>query len=377
MSDYRICTRCVMDTSAPDISFDEQGMCNYCSEFLEKHSHVLFKNEFQRTEERNGLVAKIKKAGRGKRYDCVIGVSGGVDSAWTLYQAVKSGLRPLAVHMDNGWNSELAQSNIENLVRKLGIDLYTHVIDWDEYRRLMQAFFDADVIDIELLYDNAMQAVNYRQAKQHGVKWILAGTNQATEGMRIPSTWNWFKYDKKNIKSLARKFGHGMRLKTFPAISISNLIYFRFIRRIKWVSFLDYFDYQKSDASIILGKSLGYKPYPYKHYESIFTRFYQGHLLPEKFGVDKRRLHLSTLVISKQMNRAEALSLMDQSPYPSQQDLESDIQYFLKKMHWSNDQFREYLLRKERLHAEYGSEKPFWDFLSKVQLSAGKLLGKK
>lgn len=377
MSKYQVCTRCVMDISAPDIFFDEQGVCNYCREFLEKHSHVLFKDEFQRTEERNGLVAKIKKAGRGKRYDCVIGVSGGVDSAWTLYQAVKSGLRPLAVHMDNGWNSELAQSNIENLVRKLGIDLYTHVIDWDEYRRLMQAFFDADVIDVELLYDNAMQAVNYRQAKQHGVKWILAGTNQATEGMRIPSTWNWFKYDKKNIKSLARKFGHGMRLKTFPAIGISDLIYYRFIRRIKWVSFLDYFDYQKSDALIILGKNLGYKPYPYKHYESVFTRFYQGHLLPEKFGVDKRRLHLSTLVISKQMNRAEALSLMDQSPYPSQQELESDIQYFLKKMQWSNDQFREYLLRKERLHAEYGSEKPFWDFLSKVQLGAGKLLRNK
>lgn len=376
MSKYQVCTRCVMDTSAPDIFFDEQGVCNYCSEFLEKHSHVLFKNEFQRTEERNGLVAKIKKAGRGKRYDCVIGVSGGVDSAWTLYQAVRSGLRPLAVHMDNGWNSELAQSNIENLVRKLGIDLYTHVIDWDEYRRLMQAFFDADVIDIELLYDNAMQAVNYRQAKQHGVKWILAGTNQATEGMRIPPTWNWFKYDKKNIKSLARKFGHGMRLKTFPAIGILELIYFKFIRRIKWVSFLDYFDYQKNDALKILEKRLGYKPYPYKHYESVFTRFYQGHLLPEKFGVDKRRLHLSTLVISKQMNRAEALSLMDQSPYPSQQELESDIQYFFKKMQWSNDQFREYLLRKERLHAEYGSEKPFWDFLSKVQNGAIKLLKK-
>ena len=162
----RQCLRCVMDASADGIVFDENGVCNYCKEFLDR------------------------KSGKGKPYDCVVGVSGGVDSSWTLVEVVRLGLRPLAVHMDNGWNSELAQNNIANLVRNLGVDLHTHVIDWGEYRELMQAFFDADVIDLELLYDNAMLAVNYAQARQFDLKYILAGTNKATEGMRIPKTWN-------------------------------------------------------------------------------------------------------------------------------------------------------------------------------------------
>lgn len=367
MTNYQICTRCVMDTSAPDIHFDAQGVCNFCSEFLGKSSHILFKDESQRAEEREALIAGIKKAGRGKRYDCVIGLSGGVDSAWTLYMAVKSGLRPLAVHMDNGWNSELAQSNIENLVRKLGIDLYTHVIDWHEYRKLMQAFFDADVIDVELLYDNAMLAVNYQQAARHGVKWILAGTNLSTEGMRMPASWNWFKFDKKNIQALSKKIAPDFRLATFPAIGTLDLVMFKFLRRIQWVSFLDHFDYQKNQSLNILEKEFGYKPYPYKHYESVFTRFYQGYLLPKKFGVDKRRLHLSTLIISGQLPRADALQTMEHAPYPSAQDLESDIQYFLKKMNWSRDQLDDYLARGEKPHAAYGTEKPLWDFLGRIQ----------
>lgn len=188
---YQICSRCVMDTSAIDITFDEDDVCNYCSNFIEKYGHILNKNPDQRRHDLNTFVAQVKKQGKGRQYDCVIGISGGVDSSWALVQAAKLGLRPLAVHMDNGWNSELAQNNIANLVRGLGIDLYTHVINWTEYRSLMQAFFDADVVDVELLYDNAMYAVNYQQAAKHGIKFILAGTNRATEGMPLPENWNW------------------------------------------------------------------------------------------------------------------------------------------------------------------------------------------
>src|SRR5215510_469610 len=180
---YQECTRCVMDTSASDITFDERGVCNYCSEYIERFHGVLNMGQAAREEGLNRFVAQVKAAGIGKLYDCIIGVSGGVDSSWVLVKAVELGLRPLAVHMDNGWNSELAQNNIANLVRGLGVDLYTHVIDWDEYRNLMQAFFDADVIDVELLYDNAMMAVNYDQATRYGLKYILAGSNQSTEGM--------------------------------------------------------------------------------------------------------------------------------------------------------------------------------------------------
>jgi N-acetyl sugar amidotransferase len=355
-----------MDTSAQDITFDEQGRCNYCSEFLEKSGHVLFMDEAERTRKRESFLEKVKADGKGKKYDCIIGLSGGVDSSWSLYLAVKLGLRPLAVHMDNGWDTELAQNNIENLVQKLGVDLHTHVIDWDEYRELMQAFFKADVIDIELLYDNAMLAVNYRQSRKWGVKHILAGTNTATEGMNIPRGWNWYKLDARNIWAIWKRFGNGSRIRTFPAIGVIEYVYCHYGKRIKWENFLDYFSYNKAESVRVLVGEMGYKPYPYKHYESVFTRFYQGYILPQKFGVDKRRVHLGTLVAAGQMKREEALASLEHIPYPSESDQEADIQYFLKKMGWSRDDLEKYLARPQKLHAIYGTEKELLPLLSSV-----------
>jgi N-acetyl sugar amidotransferase len=362
---YRQCARCVMDTSAEGITFDAQGVCSYCKTFLIHSSPVLDKAPEDRERDLIALIGEIKKVGRDKRYDCVIGVSGGVDSSWALVKAVELGLRPLAVHMDNGWNSELAQNNIANLVRGLGVDLYTHVIDWDEYRQLMQAFFDADVIDVELLYDNAMLAVNYRQAARHGVRHILAGTNQSTEGMPMPPNWNWFKFDKKNIRGIARRCGD-VKLRTFPAIGTLDFIWYEFVRKVRWLSFLDYFDYNKAASMAELQERFGYKPYPYKHYESVFTRFYQGYILPRKFGVDKRRLHLSSLIVTGQMPRDAALHDLERLPYPSERDLEEDRRYFLKKLGWSEKQLGEYLGRPEVSHAAYGTEKPLWDACFKI-----------
>lgn len=373
VSDARqTCRRCVMDTSAPEIVFDESGVCNYCTEFFQRYRRLLDIQPSQRAWELQQFVNEVKKSGKGKRYDCVIGVSGGVDSCWVLVQAVEHGLRPLAVHMDNGWNSELAQNNIANLIRRLGVDLYTHVIDWGEYRNLMQAFFDADVIDIELLYDNAMLAVNYQQAARSGVRFILGGTNEATEGMRMPNGWNWFKYDKRNIKALGRRFG-GTRLRTFPAIGTLDFMWYVFMRGIKWTSFLNYFVYDKFEALKTLERDYDFKPYPYKHYESVFTRFYQGYILPEKFHVDKRLVHLSTLIASEQMSRVDALKALGGIAYPSARSLEEDKQYFLKKMGWSQSQLTEYLRRPARSHADYPSERPLWDFL----LNCHKTLTKK
>lgn len=365
---YQVCTCCVMDTSASDISFDEHGVCNYCTEFLARSGHILHKDPIQRTHELNAFVAKVQAEGKGKPYDCIIGVSGGVDSSWVLVQAIKLGLRPLAVHMDNGWNSELAQNNIANLVRGLGVDLYTHVIDWNEYKRLMQAFFDADVIDVELLYDNAMLAVNYQQAAKYNIKFILSGSNQATEGMRMPKDWNWLKFDKRHIKALAKRGGVST-LESFPTIGTLDFIWFEFVRRIHWAPFLDYFDFNKNLAMKTLQSDHGYKPYPYKHYESIFTRFYQGYILPNKFMVDKRRLHLSTLVASGQMDRSEALTGLEGIPYPSSEALEEDKRYFLKKMGWSQEQLKKYIASPSIKHAEYPSEKPVWDYFLSIYKS--------
>ena len=266
--------------------------------------------------------------------------------------------------MDNGWNSELAQNNIANLVNNLGVELYTHVIDWAEYKGLMQAFFDADVLDVELLYDNAMLAVNYFEARKHGIKYILSGDNTATEGMKMPPGWNWFKFDKKNIISIGKN--NKISLETFPAIGTLGYFYYEFIRRINWVHFLDLFNFNKSNSLDILEKDYGYKRYPYKHYESIFTRFYQGYILPQKFGVDKRKMHLSNLIVSGQMTREEALNQINQIPYPSHEDLENDIKYFLKKMDWSEDDLKSYIKRKPIPHDFYKSEKKLWEFAKKM-----------
>jgi len=309
-----------------------------------------------RTRQENlaNLVRRVKHNGRGRRYDCIVGLSGGVDSSWVLVNAVRLGLRPLAVHMDNGWNSELAQNNIANLVRGLGVDLYTHVIDWQEYRGLMQAFFDADVIDVELLYDNAMLAVNYEQSLRHGVKHMLSGANHATEGMPMPQGWSWCKFDKRNIYAIAKK--SDVRVSTFPSIGTARFLYLNQVRGIKWEWFLDHLPYVKETVVNTLQSEFGYKPYPYKHYESIFTRFYQGFILPKKFGVDKRLVHFSTLIISGQMTREDALRDLERIPYRSQDELTTDTTYFLKKMGWSQIQLDDYLQRPGVPHNTYASE---------------------
>lgn len=361
---YRQCTRCVMDTTAPEIIFDKDGVCNFCTDFLTKSGDVIHEDECKKKRRLDNFVSTVKKSGEGKPYDCLVGVSGGVDSSWTLVEVKRLGLRPLVVHMDNGWNSELAQNNIFNLVNSLNLDLYTHVIEWNEYRSLMQAFFDADVIDVELLYDNAFLAVCYQQARKFNIKYILSGGNQATEGMRMPQNWNWYKRDVRNIKALAKRFG-GVRIKTFPTHSTFDFIFDEVFRGIRWISFLDYLPYNKSGALEVLENKYFFKPYPYKHYESIFTRFYQGYILPKKFGVDKRLLHLGTLVASGQMSREVALEMLSGIPYPSEKDLVDDKTYFLKKMNWSEEKLNAYIARPEVRHDVYRSEKFLFSYLLK------------
>lgn len=355
-----------MDSDVPDITFNEKGICNYCEEFLAMMECTVQPDQVKRQEELNSFVDRVKRDGKGKEYDCIIGLSGGVDSAWVLYQAKKFGLRPLAVHMDNGWNSELAQSNIEGLVRTLDVDLYTHVIDWSEYRNLMQAFFDADVVDIELLYDNAMLAVNYKIANKYNIKWILAGTNNSTEGMRMPKKWNWLKFDSANIKGIAAK-SDIFTFNSFPCIGVKDYLIARLFNRPVWVSFLDLLDYKKEYALSVLEADVNFKRYEYKHYESIFTRFYQGYLLPKKFGIDKRKVHFSTLIVTNQMSRDHAISLLSDIPYPNAEMLNNDLNYFLKKMKWTSNTLEEYLNRPEIPHDNYGSQKWLWDFVSRAK----------
>ena len=354
-----VCSRCVMDTTAKNIHFNSQGICNYCIDFKKKID--LQKNN---KDYLNKFLDKLKlKKGT---YNCLIGLSGGIDSCYTLHKAIELGLKPLVVHMDNGWNSELAQNNIENLAKKLNVDLYTHVIDWREYRDMMNSFFKADVLDVELLMDNAMLSVNYSLAAKYNINYILAGTNINSEGMAMPPNMNWIKYDKRNIIDIIKKFGN-IKIKTYPIIGTFDLVKYIFINRIKWVSFLDYFNYNKYQAIKLLKDKYNFKPYPYKHYESVFTRFYQGYILPNKFGIDKRILHLSTLIISKQITRNESLKELEAPyAYPSEEMLENDKSYFLKKMGWSTDNLDEYIKRPEIPHDFYKSEIKIYNILLKV-----------
>ncbi len=364
---YQSCNRCLMDTTTSKIVFDENGFCNFCSDFIVRQN-----NTEKTISDLDKLISEIKSDGINKKYDCIVGVSGGVDSCFALIRAVECGLRPLAVHMDNGWNSELAQNNISNLIRSLNVDLHTHVINWEEYKNLQEAFLKANVIDIELLYDNAMAAVNYKLANKFNIKYILSGMNTSTEGFKIPDDWVWFKNDSRNIKKITKKFSN-QKIKTFPLFGTFDFIYYELIKKIKWILFPDYFNYKKDEAVKELETKSNFKKYPYKHYDNVFTRFYQGYILPKKFGVDKRKLHLSNLIISNQMEKKEALRIMQKPIYENLEDEKKDKEYFLKKMKWSEKDLENYLFEKEVSHSFYGSERELWNSLHKIYINLKKI----
>ena len=360
MADLECCSVCVMNSTVSGIFFDENGQCNYCKKFINKI-------EFTKRKKFNleKLISKIKLKKNNSKYDCIVGLSGGIDSSYALVKAVEYGLKPLAVHLDNGWNSELAQNNIENLVKSLNVDLYTHVIEWNEYKSMMNSFFKADVLDVELLMDNAMLSVNYQIAKKENLQFILSGSNNSTEGMDMPKNMNWIKFDKKNIKSKIKIFGNN-EFKSYPAIGVFDLIKYILLNKIKWIHFLDYFDYKKDDATEFLKKKYNFKPYDYKHYESIFTRFYQGYILPKKFKIDKRILHLSTLIITNQISRNDAINLLKNNAYSSEINLKEDKEYFLKKMNWNEEDLNNYISRPAKSHSLYPNSKFIYENLLKI-----------
>ena len=364
--EYQICNRCVMDKTAHEIVFDKNGNCNFCNEFVEniKNNHSF--SDFELTQKREELIERIKKEGKNKPYDCIVGISGGVDSSYVLYLAKQYGLRPLAIHLDNGWNTELANKNMKNLVEKLGVDLYTQVVNYEENKDLQLSFFAANVVDIEVITDNVMATMNYKQAAKHKVKYILGGTNTSTEGMRMPKNWNHYKFDKKNVLSIHKKFGK-IKIKKQQLFSTKKYLWNQYIIKRKWINFLDYFYYNKNEALNILIKDCNYIPYPYKHYESAFTRFYQGYILPKKFNIDKRRLHFSTLIITSQMERHEALKLLECDPYPDSEQKRQDKESVMEKLEFTEESFDDYIKSSGVPHEHYGSEK--WEMDLLIQLN--------
>ncbi len=358
MAEWRECVRCVMDTSDPEISFDAAGVCSHCRGY---DAHVA--RAAPRKERLEDAVRRVRAAGRGREYDCVMGVSGGVDSSYTALLAVRSGLRPLAVHLDNGWNSEQSVRNIQRVVEGLGLDLYTHVVDWREFRDLQRAFMKAGVVDLEMVSDHAIVAIAYHLALGLGLRFIVSGENTATEAV-LPTAWVHRKSDLRNLRAIHA--AHGERdVRTFPTGSTLRLRWWQVVRRIETVRLLNLVEYDKEAAKAELGREIGWVDYAGKHFESLITRFYQAHLLPTKFGIDKRRAHLSSLICAGQLRREEAVAELAEPLYDPVL-LRTDREYFCKKLGFSAEEFDTLMGEPPRPHSAYASEDSYLDPLRRV-----------
>jgi N-acetyl sugar amidotransferase len=327
---YRICSKTIMDTTAdPDIVFDEDGVSNYVKKYTD-FVQTRIPSDADAPVLLEKIVAQIKQAGKNNEYDCIIGVSGGVDSTYTAYYAKKIlGLKPLAVHMDNGWNSELAVSNIEKILKKLDIELHTEVLDWEEFKDIQLSFLKASTPDGEVPTDHAIWGILYRVAVKYNIKYIISGTNARTEGI-LPRSWAQGHIDTAYLKDIQKQFG-SKQIKSFPLLSPFHLFYYIALKRVKKVNLLDYIPYSKKEAMRVLIDELGWVYYGGKHYESVYTRFFQGFILPKKFKIDKRRAHLSTLVCAGEISREEAVVEISKPEYPSEDMLKQDMIFVKKK----------------------------------------------
>ena len=353
---YRQCSMSVMDNIAdPDITFDENGICNYYYEYLEAEKQHVLKAEAGEKKYYE-IIAQIKADGKGKKYDCILGVSGGVDSTYLAYLSKQAGLRVLCVHFDNGWNSELAVKNIQNIVEKCGFDLYTYVIDWEEFRDIQLAYFKANVIDIEAVTDIAIFSALDIICKEQGIKHIIDGRNVVTE-VTLPQAW--ICKNTSNLRDIHNRFG-SMKRKAYPLMSPIRR---RLVARSKpfqsW-PLLNYVVYDKKVAKETIISELSWRDYGGKHYESVFTRFYQGYILPMKFKVDKRKAHLSNLIFSGQLIKAEALAELEQPIYPAS-IFEQDLQFVLKKLGYTEQEFQEYLASVAVPHTVYNMSLSIFD----------------
>ena len=352
-SNLQVCTKCVMDTTDVAISFDNDGICNHCKSYEIESEKVLFDSQ-EGTETLHKKVAEIKAAANSNEYDSVLGLSGGVDSTYVAYLAKELGLNPIVVHLDNGWNSELAADNIKNTIRKLDFDLFTYVINWEEFKDLQLSYLKSSVIDIEAITDHAILSTLYKVAAKYKVKYILSGSNIVTEAI-LPNAWITNKMDAENIKDIHNQFGESP-LKTFPFIDKwDKLYYFQFLG-IETISVLDHVRFVKSEAKEIIAEKLKWRDYGGKHHESIFTRFYQGYILPVKFNVDKRKAHLSTLICSGQISREEAIKELELPVYDEKQ-LKLDKEFVLKKLDLNESEFQTILNAPIVPHSIFKTEK--------------------
>ena len=350
---YQRCAKSVLDNIGdPNITFDENGVSNYYSTAEAKYSNFVF-SDSEATDRQEKIAEDIRKAGKGREYDCIIGLSGGVDSSYLAAWAKKYDLRPLAVHFDNGWNSEIAVRNIEKIVEKLDIDLYTYVVDWEEFVDIQRSFFKASVVDVEMITDNSHKAVSVKIAKKYKIPYNLHGGNFRTENMG-PSTWSWNKQDIRNLKDIQKKFGT-RNLKSYKYISDFRWeLLSRTRLGLKVAKPLNNMNYRKDEAMKELQRDLDWQYYGGKHYESIFTKFYQAYYLPQKFNIDKRKVHLSSLILNQEITREEAIAELEKTLYDSA-DLKREKAYVLRKLGFTESEWEVIMKAPPRAHTYYAS----------------------
>ncbi|MFC1703604.1 N-acetyl sugar amidotransferase [Candidatus Omnitrophota bacterium] len=345
-----ICQRCICDTSIPGIRFDSGGICNFCR--IHDEMEKLYPLSPEGVQKLHHIVEKIKKSGKKNDYDCVVGVSGGRDSTYLLYSAVRLGLRPLAVHFDNGWNSEIAVTNIKNVTEKLKVDLHTYVADWDEFKNLQIAFLKASVSDAEIPTDVAIFGTLYQVAASEGIKYILNGHSFRTEGI-MPIGWTYM--DGRYMYSVNKIFGN-KRLKTVPNFTLFDYFKYVLVKRIEMIPLLNFFEYNQQKINEILERELDWRYYGGHHHESYYTHFFQSYLLPKKFNIDKRKIEYSALVRSRQMNRSDALRLIEDASYPYDEDL---LDYVKSKLGMTSTEFEKILDDGLKRFYDYPTYYPF------------------
>jgi N-acetyl sugar amidotransferase len=362
---YQICNNCVMDTSDPNIKFDVNGVCDHCHDFTSNVKQIWHTDD-RGKQQLELIVNKIKKTGKNNDFDCLLGISGGVDSSYMLYLAVKVfGLRPLVFHVDGGWNSELAVHNIQVMIDKLGLDLYTEVINWEEMKDFQLAFFKSGVPHLDIPQDHAFIATLYHFAEKHKIKYILNGGNFSTECVQYPMEWFYYGTDMKQINDIRKQFCTN-KMATYPFSSIfRHKIYLKYIRGVHVVKPLNYMPYVKADALRLLEQEYGWKPYPQKHFESRFTKFYEGYWLPERFGYDTRRVQFSSLILTGQMTREVALESLKKPAY-DQNTIHDEFNYIATKLGISSDELREYLTMPKKFYWDYKNQQNIFRAGAKV-----------
>ncbi len=373
ISKYQVCTRCVMDTTDPEITFDENGVCNHCHYFDREVKPRWFPNE-EGKRRLEGIVDRIKEENRNKQYDCIIGLSGGVDSSYLALKVHELGLRPLVVHVDGGWNSELAVHNIKVLLDYCGWDLVTVVIDWEEMRDLQIAYLKSGVSNQDVPQDHAFFASLYKYAVKNHIRYVLSGGNIATEAI-FPRSWHYPAMDSRNLKAIHKKYGH-KPLKTFPTISFwQYYFYFPFVKKMHAIRPLNYMPYSRKKAIEEL-EEIGWRNYGRKHGESVFTKFFQNYYLPKRYGYDKRRPHLSSMILSGEITREEAIRELDKPLY-EENELQEDRRFIEKKLGLTEDEFTKLLEAPLRQATDFASYRNLYVFMKKAQRFAEKHVGKK